>query len=88
MAGVLEAKFAQMTIGATCPKVFIDWLAKQGITSVEIYGRLASTEDKLDTKVVERQLVASGLVQAVQASRAGFSDHLPPAHLVAQVTTY
>jgi myosin heavy subunit len=44
--------------------------------------------DKLDTKVVERQLVASGLVQAVQASRAGFSDHLPPAHLVAQVTTY
>ena len=43
--------------------------------------------DKLDRRVVERQLVASGLVQAVQASRAGFSDHLPPAHLVAQVTT-
>ena len=33
---------------------------------------------KFDKKVVERQLVASGLVQAVQASRAGFSDHLPP----------
>ena len=39
-------------------------------------------------QVLERQLVASGLVQAVQASRAGFSDHLPPAHLVAQVTAY
>ena len=40
--------------------------------------------DKLETHVLERQLVASGLVQAVQASRAGFSDHLPPAHLVTQ----
>ena len=53
MAGVLEAKFAQMAIDAACPKVFIDWLAQEGITSIEIYGRLASTEDKLDAKVAD-----------------------------------
>jgi myosin heavy subunit len=41
-------------------------------------------EGTFDKKVVERQLVASGLVQAVQASRAGYSDHLPPAQLLAQ----
>ena len=39
---------------------------------------------RFEKKVVERQLMASGLVQAVQASRAGFSDHLPPSHLVQQ----
>ena len=50
MAGVLEAKFAQMAVDAACPDVFIKWLAKEGITSIEIYGRLASTENKIDTK--------------------------------------
>ena len=36
-----------------------------------------------DKTVVYRQLNSSGLVHAVQASRAGYSDHLPPSRLVA-----
>ena len=51
MAGELEAKFAQMTVDAKCPPAFVAWLANQSITTMETYGRVAASEDKLDTKV-------------------------------------
>ena len=51
MADQLEAKFAQMTVDANCPEVFVKWLAKSGILTMETYGRLAASEDKLDVKV-------------------------------------
>ena len=53
MSGEFEAKFAQMQVDASCPPAFVQWLKKQGITTIETYGRLASNEDKLDAKVAE-----------------------------------
>ena len=35
-----------------------------------------------DRDVSQRQLQSAGLVQAVSASREGYADHLPPAHVV------
>ena len=35
-----------------------------------------------DRDVSKRQLQSAGLVQAVSASREGYADHLPPAHVV------
>ncbi|KAL1527781.1 hypothetical protein AB1Y20_009166 [Prymnesium parvum] len=35
-----------------------------------------------DRSVANRQLTTSGIVQAVATTRAGYTDHLPPAHIV------
>jgi len=68
MAGVLEGKFAHMAVDASCPDVFVKWLAKEGITTIEIYGRLASTEDKIDTNVADVFISDGGELDTVGQS--------------------
>ena len=51
MTDILQAKFAQMVKDAKCPEAFKDWLIKQQLLTFEMYGRVAASEDKLDTKV-------------------------------------
>ena len=78
MTDVLEAKFAQMVKDAKCPEAFKEWLIKQQLLTIETYGRVAASEDKLDAKV-DAIFISEGANLGISASPLVLLNCGPPA---------
>ena len=63
MPVAVDANFSQLAKDAGCPQVFMDWMLKQQLHTIERYGTVAASEDATQT-----------VIDAAKADSVEFAD--------------